>query len=416
MMSPSRPHYLLAILLVILTFNFLDRSILAIALQDIKADLALSDTQLGFLSGIAFALFYSVAGIPIARWADRGNRVSIIAITTALWSGLVALCGMAGSFAQLLLIRVGVAVGEAGCVPPAHSLIADTFSRAQRPRAVSIYMLGGPLSIVVGYFLAGWLNELYGWRATFVILGAPGLLLALLAHFTLKEPPRRHADAGPPPDLKRVISTLWSNRTFRHLHICFSITFFFGTGIWQWQPSYFVRSFGLQTGELGTWFALTAGLAGVVGAIAGGEIASRYAARNEGLQLKLMAVGFAAFGVISAGVYLTSDYRIAFALVALATLGGATATGPLFATVQTVVPQHMRATSIAIVYLFANLIGMGLGPLAAGFLSDQFRSWAGEESLRYALLALCPGYLWAALHVWRGSVSVTGDIEKAQAV
>src|SRR5688500_10553590 len=169
-MTESRyKQYLLAVLLVVLASNYMDRLALGLLLQDIKVDLALSDTQLGFLSGIAFALFYSVMGLPIARWADRGNRVAIITFTTVLWSAAVALCGVAGNFVQLLLIRMVVAVGEAGCIPPAHSLIADYFTRAERPRAVAIYMLGGQLS-VVGYFAAGWLNELYGWRVTFMLL------------------------------------------------------------------------------------------------------------------------------------------------------------------------------------------------------------------------------------------------------
>src|SRR6187431_1078222 len=189
----SYKHYLLAALTVILTFNYMDRVALGILLQDIKADLHLSDTQLGFLSGIAFALFYSVMGVPIARWADRGNRVTIITLTTALWSVAVALCGVATSFTQLLLTRVAVAVGEAGCIPPAFSLIADYFNRGERPRASAIYGLGAPLSTVIGYFFSGWLNDLYGWRVTFMLLGVPGLVLAALAWFTLRDP--RHADA-----------------------------------------------------------------------------------------------------------------------------------------------------------------------------------------------------------------------------
>src|SRR5688500_12783235 len=179
-------NYLLALLTTILAFNYIDRLALGLLLEDIKADLALTDTQLGFLTGIAFALFYAVMGIPIARWADRGNRVTIISLTTALWSVAVALCGAAGSFVQLLVIRAGVAVGEAGCHPPALSLIADYFTRAERPRAVARYMLGWPLALLIGYFAAGWLNEFWGWRATFVILGLPGLVLAALARFTLK--------------------------------------------------------------------------------------------------------------------------------------------------------------------------------------------------------------------------------------
>src|ERR1700675_4252021 len=183
-------NYLLAVLLVILIFNSVDRVALGLLLQDIKLDLTLSDTQLGLLTGIAFALFYSLMGIPIARWADRGNRVTIITLTTSLWCAAVALCGLAGSFLELLLIRIAVGVGEAGCVPPAQSLIADYFTRAERPRATAVYMLGVPLSAVIGYFLAGALAVRFGWRMTFVFLGLPGLALAVLAGLTLKEPRR----------------------------------------------------------------------------------------------------------------------------------------------------------------------------------------------------------------------------------
>lgn len=434
MRETAYKHYLLTLLLVILAFNYVDRLALGLLLQDIKVDLDLSDTQLGFMSGIAFALFYSVMGIPIARWADRGNRVTIITVTTALWSAAVALCGMAGSFLHLLLIRIGVAVGEAGCIPPAHSLIADYFTRAERPRAAARYMLGLPLSFVIGYFLAGWLNELYGWRMTFVLLGLPGLGLAVLAWLTLTEPrrggtsgtaasrfavpslsrPEKPAPLPAEPSLREVCVTLWTNATFRHLLFCFSVLSFFGYGILQWQPAFFIRSYGLQTGELGTWFAVIYGFGGIAGTYWGGELASRRAASNEQLQLKAMSVALAGFAVISAGIYLSRNQYLAFGLLALATVGGNTVTGPLFATIQTLVPPRMRAIAIAALYLFANLIGMGLGPLAAGALSDAFRPWAGEESLRYALLVLCPGYFWCAWHLWRGSRTVTRDLKAVQ--
>jgi MFS family permease len=421
------------VLLVILAFNYVDRLAFGLLLQDIKVDLALGDTQLGLLSGIAFAFFYSVVGIPIARWADRGNRVTIIALTALLWSAMVALCGMANSFVHLLLIRIGVGVGEAGCIPPAHSLIADYFTRAERPRAFATYSLGGPLSLVIGYFLAGWLNEFYGWRATFAILGLPGLLLAVLAWLTLREP--RHARQmrelahGPTstslpraktevpsigaPSLKHVGVTLWTNTTFRHLLLCFSALQFFSAGIWQWQPAFFIRTYGVTTGELGTWFAMVCGVGGLLGTYAGGELASRFAAGNERLQLKSMAMAMCGFGVVSACIYLTPSFYLALALTAIATVGGAAVSGPLFATIQSLVPEHMRAISIATIYLFANLIGMGLGPLAAGALSDAFRPLVAEDSLRYALLALCPGYLWVGWHVWRASTTVTRDLSAA---
>lgn len=419
-------RYLLSILLIILAFNYVDRLALGLLLQDIKLDFDLSDTQLGFLTGIAFALFYSVMGIPIARLADRGNRVTIISITTAVWSAAVALCGLAGSFWQLLLMRIGVGVGEAGCIPPAHSLIADHFKRAERPRAVAIYMLGSPLAVVFGYFVAGWLNELYGWRATFVLLGLPGLALAPLAWFTLREPRRGTPTieaAGPfrslqqqagHATLKATLVTLWGNITFRHLLFCNSLVFFFSYGIHQWQPAFFIRSYGFGTGELGAWFAMIYGLGGLLGTYVGGELAYRHAAHNEPLQLKIMALVYSGFGLMSIGIYLSRNPYLAFGLMTVAAVGAATAIGPLYATIQTLVPDRMRAMSIAVMFLFANLIGMGLGPLMAGALSDAFRPWAGEESLRYALLALCPGYLWAGWHLWRASKTVTRDVEAVQ--
>lgn len=212
------------------------------------------------------------------------------------------------------------------------------------------------------------------------------------------------------PSLKEVCLTLWANTTFRHLLLCLSVTSFFGYGIQQWQPAFFIRSYGLETGELGTWFALIYGFGGLLGTYWGGELASRFAANNERLQLRAMAVVYAGFGVISACVYLSPNQYLAFGLMGLGAAGGTTTTGPLFATIQTLVPPRMRAMSIALIYLFANLIGMGLGPLAAGALSDAFRPWAGEDSLRYALLCLCPGYLWGVWHLWRGSKTVTRDL------
>jgi MFS transporter, Spinster family, sphingosine-1-phosphate transporter len=424
-------NYLLTVLAIILASNYVDRSVLGLVLQDIKVDLNLSDTQLGLLTGLAFALFYAVMGLPIARWADRGNRVAIIAITTGLWSVAVILCGVAGNFLQLLLIRIGVAVGEAGCIPPAHSLIADYFTRAERPRAVARYMLGGSLSLVIGYFVGGWLDELYGWRTTFMLVGLPGLGLTALAWFTLREPRLEMREKGasgisvaapfsPPntaalpseqPSLREVCVTLWANNTFRQLLFTFSVTSFFNYGITQWQPAFFIRSYGLQTGELGAWFGTVTGLSGVIGLYLGGELVSRFATNNERMQLKSMSVVYISIGIISAFIYLSPNRYLAFGFMGLSNIAGAATNAPLFANLQTLVPPRMRAMSIALVYLFANLIGMGLGPLMVGALSDALRPLVGDESLRYGLLALSPGYAWGAWHLWRASRTVTRDLK-----
>lgn len=416
--APGYKRYLLGILLVIYSFNLLDRTALGLLLQDIKIDLDLSDTQLGFMSGIAFAIFYSLMGIPIARWADRGNRVTIIALTTALWSGAVMLCASAASFAQLLAIRVCVGVGEAGCGPPAHSLISDYFTRGERPRAAAAYALGAPLSMLVGFFLAGWLNQLYGWRMTFVLLGLPGLGLAAVVRFSLKEP---RCDALPSADrslaasrttLKCVCAYLFANRTYRHLLVGFSVLNLFVYGVGQWQPAFFVRSYGIQTGPLGTWFALSCGVGGLVGTYCGGKWASAHT-QNEWLHLRGAAILYAALGILSPLIYLSPNPLLAFAVLAVTSFGYFFTFGPTVAVIQTLVPARMRAVAFALLYLFVHLIGIGLGPLVVGTLSDAWTRWAGNESLRYALLALSPGYFWAAWHIWRAAAWVMRDVESA---
>jgi MFS family permease len=421
MQPATYKNYLLTVLTIILTFNYLDRVALGLVFQDIKVDLQLSDTQLGFLGGISFALFYSLMGIPIARWADRANRVVIIAATAALWSVAVALCGVAGSFVQLLLIRVAVAIGEAGCTPPAFSLIADYFTRAERPRAAAIYGLGGPIAGLIGFFLAGWLNELYGWRITFMVLGAPGVALALLAWFTLKDHKRESVKlrsestlATVQPSLREVSVTLWRNVTFRRLLACLSLMSFFTFGIFQWQPAFVIRTYGLSSGAAGIWFAVTFGVGGLLGSYLGGELASRYAARNERLQLKALAFTLIGTGLLSCCVYLAPTHQIAFSFIGLYLLAAMLLNGPFFALIQSLVPDRMRAVSVAVVYLFSNLIGMGLGPLATGVMSDALRPFVGEDSLRYALLLLTPGFFVVAWCAWLASRTVAHDLAAVQ--
>jgi predicted MFS family arabinose efflux permease len=419
MRGEAHKGYLLFVLLLLLVFNRIDSPALGLLLQDIKVDLALSDTQLGLLTGIAFTLFYTIMGLPIARWADRGNRILIVSIATALQCGAVAACGLAGNFTQMLAARVAVAVGEAGCVPPANSLIADYFDRAERARATARYMLGYPIAAVVGYLLSGWMGEVMGWRMTFVLLGLPGVALAALAWFTLKDPRLSHsateaalAAATHPPAFE-VARRLWGNRSFRHLVIGFALLNFFAVGVWLWAPTLFIRSYGLTTTEVGAWFALIWGVGGLLGTYWGGELATRHAANDEALQLKVMALGYVGFGIISTGIYLAPNHYVAFGVLALTAVANFATTGPLFGTIQTLVPEDMRASAVAVVYMFANLIGVGLGPLFAGALSDALRASYGNDSLRYALLAMCPGYFWAAWHLVMASRTVRDDIESS---
>jgi len=413
-------NYVLGLLTVMLCFNYMDRFALGIVLPDIKNDLQLSDSQLGFLSGMAFALFYSFLGIPIARWADRGNRTTIVALSAAVWSVAVTLCGVAATFLQLLLIRVAVGIGEAGCVPPSLSLLADYFRRDERPRAVAVYMQGISASFIVGFFAAGWLNELLGWRLMFAVIGAPGLLLALLARTTVKDPrtmrqtATTHAAAtGEGESFRIVLAAIWRIGTFRHVLYSLAVNWFLTYGTLQWTPTFFVRSFGLRTGPLGSWLAVIYGVSSLVGTYLGGEWATRHANRNERLQLQGMALITAVSGVLIAFMFvpaLAPGYFLALLWLGLSMLTAATVNGPQFAVIQALIPARRQALAIAIVYLCGNLVGLGLGPWAVGALSDWLRPWVADESLRYSMLLLCPGFIWSAWHLWLASKTVNADM------
>jgi MFS transporter, Spinster family, sphingosine-1-phosphate transporter len=417
----QRKYQVLTILLLLSTFSHTDRFALGVVLQRIKVDLSLSDTQLGFMTGIAFALFYAVMGVPIARWADRGNRITIISSTAVLWAAAVATCGFVGSFTQLLLVRIGVGVGEAGSFIPGFSLLADYFSRGERPRAVAIYATGGPLALIVGYLVAGWLDQKYGWRVMFMVLAAPGLVLALVCWATLQDPRRSTESAGDlaavrfrhreqEPSLLSVCTGLWSNVSFRNLLLSYSIAIFFLYGIMQWQPTFFIRSYGLSSVQIGKYFAICYGLGGLLGTYLGGAWASRYAAHDERRQLRVAGWAMCGSALLAGSVYVVRDARVALALMGAGMCVQTLVNGPLYGTIQTVIPERSRALAMSLVMLCANLVGWGLGPLVAGVMSDILRPWFGEESLRYSLLLLSPGLFWAAYHAFRASKTVMRDV------
>jgi MFS family permease len=414
---------MLALLAVVYAFHFVDRGIVTLLIEDIKTDLRLSDTQVGLLTGMAFALFYSTLGIPIARWADRGNRITIISLATALWSAMVVCCGLAGTYLQLLLARVGAAVGEAGCVPPSQSLIADYYERKERARAMSLYILGGQASMILTSAAAGWLNQLYGWRVAFLVLGAPGLLLALLVRLCLHEPRLsvsaarlEHRVPVEPAGYLAVLKVLWRQRAYRHLTAALTIITLFGFGIGQWTPPLLIRAYGIDTAELGLWYGLIWGVGGMLGTYAGGHLVSRYIADDERLQLKVMAASLAAFIPLYLGIYLVHSISVVFALMSVGALLLTGMYGPLFALIQQVVGPNMRAMAIAVVLLLSNLIGMGLGPVAVGAMSDYLAPRLADESLRIALVIWTPGYLWGVFHLLRARRYVRDEIESSRAL
>jgi MFS family permease len=372
---------------------------------------------------MAFALFFATMGIPIARWADRGHRGRIMAVTTALWSVAVPLCGAARNFVQLVLARIVAASGQAGCSPTINSLLPDYFGRGERARAMTLSQLYNPLGVILGYGVAGWIGQHYGWRATFVFVGMFGLPLAILAALTVREPRRSltpAADSGAGGELLHSVTlwktcvALWKTVSFRHLAMSDVVSTFFTYGIYTWLPTYFVRSYGMKYDELGVWLAAGNGVGGIVSIYLGGELAQLFARKNEPLQLKAIAVLTVCSTIVLGAVFLTHNRNVALWLMVAFILLCLPSTGPQSAIELTIVPQRMRATSVAIVSMLASLIGSGVGPLLGGVLSDLLHPFFGEESLRYALLALTPGYLWCAWHIWAARKTVLQDARMAE--
>lgn len=409
-------NYVLGILVVVYVFNFIDRQILAILQESIKADLLLSDTQLGFLGGIAFAIFYATLGMPIARIADRTSRTGVITVCLTLWSAMTALCGLVTSFVQLLLARIGVAVGEAGGSPPAHSLISDYFPPESRATALSIYSLGIPIGTMFGLVAGGWINQFFGWKLAFMVVGIPGILLAIIFRLSVREPKRKSvSEAAANTSIWLVGMHLWRQRSFVYLSLGAALHAFAGYGLMQWNPSFFERSHGLESGEIGTILALLAGLAGGTGTFFGGWFADKIAHRDVRWYMWVPLWGLVIAVPFLALAYLAESHVAAFLLLILPTFFGTLYLGPSFAATQSLVPAHMRSVAAAVLLFIINIIGMGLGPQLVGVLSDLLEPTFGIESLRYTLVITVLFNLFAALFFWFASRTLQSDFERARA-
>lgn len=416
MFKLSYRNYLLLLLVIVgITTNF-ERFIFSLVLEPIKQELLLSDSQLGLMTGVAFFAFYAIAGIPIARWADRGNRGTITAIAVGLCGIMVSLCGTVSGFFQLLLVRAGVAVGEAGIMPAGQSLISDYFDRHERPRAMAIYISFYTISMIIGYLVGGQLVDAYGWRSTFIIIGVPAIAVAILAKFTIKE--SRDVigtdHLSPAPSLISTISCLWSQKSFRQILIIFCLGYFFNAGVSQWLPTFLIRSHDMTIASVGSWLALVFGIFGTAGIYLGGHIATRYAANNEKLQMRMLAFSSLGYGLANAIAYTVPSKTWCLIFLAIGALLIMLNNGPIFAAIQSLVPERMRSLAVAVTFLFGNLIGFGLGPFVLGIVSDMLNVTYGQDSLRYALLLFCPGALWIAYHYWKVSSTIEQDIHTTE--
>jgi len=413
--SEATRKYALGMLVVVYTFNFIDRQILSILLEPIKLDLGLTDTQLGLLTGFAFAAFYATVGIPIARYADRSNRRNLIALALAVWSGMTALSGLAQNFWHLLLARIGVGVGEAGCSPPAHSMLADYYPAHRRATALGIYSLGIPFGILFGFLAGGWINEFFGWRMAFFVVGVPGILLAVVVRYSLREPPRGMAEGravtGDQPGVAETFGYLWQKRSFRHLAIGGALTAFVGYGVVTWMPAFLMRSHGMGTGEIGTWLGLILGIPGGIGIALGGYLADRYGARDTRWFLWIVTVALLASVPFSLGVYVAASPYLALLLLIIPVALGNFYQATTFSQTQGLASLRMRAVAAAVLLFILNIIGLGLGPQVTGILSDLLRPEFGDESLRWSLLICSLVNIWAAYHYYVAGKYLRADLQ-----
>ena len=411
--------YVLSVLVVVYVFNFIDRSILGILLEPIKQDLGVSDTAMGFLGGFAFAAFYTVMGIPIARMADRGVRRNVIAVSLTIWSVATAICGLAQNFVQLLFARIGVAVGEAGGSPPSHSMISDMFPADKRATALAIYALGIPIGTMIGNLSGGWINDTFDWRTAFIVVGLPGVALALILRFTVREPTRGAAEGlkvkQEPPPVADVFKHLWGLKSFRYMAVAGSFHAFVGYGVGLWIPAMFNRSHGIPPGEMGTALFYL-GFASIAGTILGGWMGDKFGAKDARMYMWIPGVATLLSLPFSFYAYVASDPYIALWTLAIPYVLGAYWLAPTFSMTQGLAGLRMRALASGILLFVINIFGMGVGPQFTGILSDIFNATTdfGVHSLRWALVVSLVFNLLSAGLYWMAARTLREDLATAK--
>jgi len=408
--------YILFILVVVYTFNFIDRQIVGILAVPIKADLNLTDTELGLMGGLAFALFYTGLGIPVALLADRFSRTWIMTGALTIWSAMTAACGLATNFWQLFAARLGVGVGEAGGVAPAYSLIADYFPPSQRARALSIYSFGIPIGSAVGIVFGGVIASMISWRWAFFIVGVAGILIAPIFRLTLKEPVRgqydRQREQEPAPGLMKILRKLLKKPSFWLLALGASCSSMMGYGMFFWLPSFFVRSFDMTLLNASLAFGAVLLVGGVAGIWAGGWLGDRFGHGNKAQFARIPAFAFLGTIPFYLVAILSPTPLVTFIVLLVPTALGLAWLGPVISTIQHLVRPDMRAAASAIFLFINNLIGIGIGTYAIGAVSDLLQSRFGDDSLRYSILAGTGFYVIAAVLFLLAARTLQRDWEK----
>jgi MFS family permease len=418
--SPGYANYVLGVLFVVYVFNFIDRQLLSVFIGPIKAEFGASDTEMGLLVGFAFALLYTVAGIPIARWADRGNRRNIIAIGLAIWSAMTVATGLARNFTQLAIARVLVGIGEAAGSPPSHSLIADYFALDRRATAFAVYTAGAFVGSALAYLGGGYLREHFDWRTAFIVVGAPGLLIALLVRFTVREPARGASEQRAAPDtatstLGETLRFLAQSRAWLYLMAGFSLVSVSSYAVLMWGFEFFGRVHGMAPIAIGNWMGVIVGLGGSLGTLLGGRLFdhlvkdSATRALYVPVLLTLGSFPLGVFSLLAQSPVVALWCFLPFYLLLSVYLPA------MYSNNQALARLHMRATAAAVMLFIVNIVGAGAGPLLVGALSDLFATRYGEESIRYALVCSLGAGAAGALILLLSGRSLDADLRRARA-
>jgi len=416
-------NYVLGALTLCYVLNTMDRSqILAASVQAIKKDFGASDFQMGVLTGIPFALFYSCMGIPLAAWADRSSRRNVLALAVATWSAMTAVFGMSVNYAMLFVARVGTAIGEAGGSPPSHSLISDYFPKLRRGTAFSIFALGVPIGTSLGAALGGWGNQTLGWRMTFVLAGVPGIMIAALLWMTVKEPPRgmsdgvsRASERAPVPGMSVVLRTLWQKKSFRHLTLAAALHSVVWYASGAFNNAFLQRSHQMTVAEAGYWIALLSAIAGF-GTFFGGFASDRLSVRFKDRRWYVWVPGIATLLCVPFQflAYLSADRAVVLPSFVGLMFMAAVFFGPSFAMTQALATLRMRSVATSLLLFIQTLIGNGLGPSVTGLISDRLAPSFQQNSLRYALVIIGVVNAWAALHYVLSSRTLRQDLEATE--
>ena len=413
--APAGRRYrlsVLAMLLLVYTFNFIDRQIIGVLAGPIKADLGLTDTELGYLGGLSFALLYSTLAIPIAWFADRSSRTWIITVSLTVWSGFTAACGLAQNFTQLFLMRMGVGVGEAGGVAPSYSLVADYFPVRERARALAAYSLGIPIGSALGVIFGGLIAAAVDWRWAFITVGLAGVLIAPVFRLIVRDPPRPTTAAGDKiaaPSFGRVLATLLPKPSFWLLALGASCSSIMGYGLIFWLPSFFGRSYGLELREVAWFYGSIVLVGGVIGVWGGGWLADRLGRRGPTAYPLVPALAFTVAAPAYFVALLVPSLAGAWVVFLIPTALTLMWLGPVITAVQHLVPPPMRSTASAAFLFINNLVGIGLGTLFLGRLSDSYAERFGDESLRYSILTGLVFYALAAVLLFVASRTIRKD-------